>query len=146
MWLGVDSFETSGSLDGWTTGSMDRPFVQRSGTTPSGGTGPSSAADGTYYMYAETSGQYNKNFDLAKTFVGGAFVYGISFQYHMYGSTIGSAILESGAPGASGTNWTTIWSQSGDLGDQWNQALVFAQQSPTMLRFTCVTSPHDHHH
>ena len=129
---------------------MDASFTQRSGATPSSSTGPSGAADGTYYVYAETSGSAgnpNKNFDLAKTFGGGAFVYGISFQYHMYGATMGSAILESGAPGEAGTTWTTIWSQSGNLGDQWNQALVFAQQSPTMLRFSCVPSPpqHDDH-
>ena len=51
---------------------------------------------------------------------------------------MGSVILESGVPGAAGGNavWTPIWSKSGNLGDQWNQALVFAQQSPTMLRFT----------
>ena len=72
MWLGVDSFETSGSLDGWTTGSMDRPFVQRSGTTPSSGTGPQGAADGSYYLFAEISGQYGMTFDLQKTIVGGA--------------------------------------------------------------------------
>ena len=142
VWTGADSFETSGSLDGWTTGSMDRPFEQRSGSTPSSNTGPSGAADGTYYVFCETSGFYNMNFDLEKDFAninGGRVLSGISFQYHMYGADMGSVILESGVMGgAAAPIWTQIWSKSGDLGNQWNQALVFAQQSPTMLRFTCV--------
>ena len=128
---------------------MDASFTQKAGTTPSGGTGPSGAADGTYYMYAETSsaGNPNKNFDLAKSFSSPSKVLaGVTFQYHMYGATMGSVILESGVPAgeAGGTTWTTIWSKSGNLGDQWNQAVAFAPQSPTMLRFTYVA--HDHHH
>ena len=56
-------------------------------------------------MYAETSsqGNYNVNFDLVKTVPAGAGeeIYGISFQYHLFGTTLGTAVLESSADGKS---------------------------------------------
>ena len=50
-------------------------------------------------MYAETSGSgsYGKSFDLDRSFPAGQELYGVTFQYHMYGATMGSAILESSA-------------------------------------------------
>ena len=122
--------------DGWITGGMDQPFTRLSGATASSATGPSSAADGSFYVYAETSSPNNPsvNFDLEKTFPTGQELYGIAFQYHMYGATMGSAVLESSA---TGTSWASLWSQSGNIGTQWNQATVYAQGSgQTMLRFT----------
>ena len=130
-------------MDGWTTGNMGRSFTRHSGETPRKDTGPSGAAVGNYYMYAETSGattelsarNYNMNFDLQKTFPAGQELYGIAFQYHMYGATMGSAVLECSA---NGTSWASLWSQSGNLGDQWNQATVYAGSGQAMLRYTCV--------
>jgi hypothetical protein len=61
-------------------------------------------------------------------------VYGIKFQYHMYGSTIGSAYLASSADGAS---WTGLWSKAGDMGDQWLQAVAYAAgPGHNILRFS----------
>ena len=129
--MDTNSFETN--LHGWTTGGMDQPFTRLSGSTPSVNTGPSTAAKGSYYVYAETSGCYNMDFDLQKNFVGGQELYGMAFQYHMYGSTMGSAVLESSADGAS---WVSLWSKSGNMGNQWLQATVYAGSGQTMLRFT----------
>ena len=68
-------------------------------------------------------------------------LYGIAFQYHMYGATMGSAVLESSA---TGTSWASLWSKSGNMGDQWNQATVYALGSgQTMLRFTYTGSSWD---
>ena len=103
------------------------------GGTPSIGTGPSSAAVGTGYIHAETSGQYGKIFDLEKTFPAGSELYGVAFQYHMYGSTVGFAVLETSADG---TSWDWLWSKSGDLGNQWLQATVYAGSGQTMVRYT----------
>ena len=127
----TSSFETD--FDGWS----DSSFLRKSGTTPSYGTGPSAAADGTYYVYAETSGNSDTNFVLEKTLPAGEVLSGVAFQYHMYGSAMGSVVLESSADGSS---WATLWSKSGDLGDQWNQALVFAGNHQKMLRFTYTSA------
>ena len=75
-------------------------------------------------------------FYLQKAFPGGQELYGIAFQYHMYGATVGTAILECSVDG---TSWESLWSQSGNLGDQWLQALVYATGGQTMLRFTYVS-------
>ena len=79
----TSSFESD--FDGWTTGGMDRSFTRKVGSTPSSSTGPSSAADGSYYVYAHAYYNYNLDFDLEKTFPAGQELYGIAFQYHMYG-------------------------------------------------------------
>ena len=129
----TSGFETD--FDGWSTGGMDRSFDRRSGSTSISGTGPSSAAVGSDYVYAKAYGNYNKNFDLEKTFLAGQELYGIAFQYHMYGSRMGSAFLETSSDGSS---WVSLWSQSGNLGDQWNQATLYAGSGQTMLRYTCV--------
>ena len=84
-------------------------------------------------VHAETSGSNTfKIFDLEKSFPAGQELYGIGFQYHMYGSTIGLAVLETSA---NGTSWGPLWSKSGDLGDQWLQATVYAGSGQSMVRF-----------
>ena len=129
----TSSFEAD--FDRWTTGGMDRSFTRKVGNTPYSSTGPSSAADGSYYVYAFSANNYNLDFDLEKTFPAGQELYGIAFQYHMYGSSMGSAVLESSA---TGTSWASLWSKSGNIGNQWNQATVYALggSDQTMLRFT----------
>ena len=83
----------------------------------------------------EELGFYNQKFDLEKTFPTGSDLYGVAFQYHMFGDAIGSAVLETSADG---TSWTSIWSKSGNLGDQWLQATMYSDPGQTMLRFTYV--------
>ena len=122
-----NSFETD--FDGWATTS----FLRRSGTTPSSSTGPQGAAKGSYYVYAETSLNSNTNFELEKTLPAGEVLFGVTFQYHMYGSMMGSVVLETSATGSS---WSQIWSKSGNMGDEWKKAIVFAGNQQKMLRFT----------
>ena len=131
--VATSSFETN--LDGWT----DTSFLRKSGNTPSSNTGPSAAADGSFYVYAETSSPNDNGavFDLEKAFPAVQELYGVAFQYHMYGTSMGSAVLESSA---TGTSWDSLWTKSGNLGDQWNQATVYAGSGQTMLRYTCVTN------
>ena len=133
-----------GDFDGWSTHvTGDLPFLLGSGSTPSGGTGPSSAAAGTGYVYAETSAPNypNKNFDLEETLPTGQYLYGVAFQYHMYGDTVGTVNLETSADG---TSWVSLWAKSGNLGDQWRQATVYAGSGQTMLRYTCVFRGREH--
>ncbi|SNT36744.1 Por secretion system C-terminal sorting domain-containing protein [Ekhidna lutea] len=119
------------SNDGWTqiTGD-DGNWVRDANGTPSSNTGPSSAAQGSYYMFLEAStngstGQIGHNatailespcFDLS-----GESAATFSFQYHMYGSNIGSLTAQASTDGNS---WTNIWTLSGNQGNSWQTASI----------------------
>ena len=95
----TSSFETG--LDGWTTGGMDRPFVREPRTPGSSPQrGPRNAGSGEAYVYAETSqSNFNVDYDLLGSVPPGEEVYGITFQYYLFGTTRGSAVLETSADG-----------------------------------------------
>ncbi|MGH1438297.1 MAG: T9SS type A sorting domain-containing protein, partial [Lewinella sp.] len=136
--------------DGWTqvTGD-DGNWVRRSGSTPSSGTGPSAAAEGSNYLFLEAStngstGQIGANatailespcYDLSNesqaTF---------TFENHMYGTSVGSLALE---VSTDGTSWSNLWSLSGNQGNQWNAVSVnlnsYTGQSEVRLRFVGTT-------
>ena len=116
---------------------MDADFLRVSGSTPTSMTGPSAAAVGAFYVFAETSAPttQNSDFDLQKSFPVGQDLCGITFQYHMYGADMGSVVLESSM---NAQNWFNLWSKSGDQGDQWRQATVYASSGQNMLRYTYV--------
>ncbi|MTI30693.1 S8 family serine peptidase [Xanthovirga aplysinae] len=114
------------SNDGWTQVSGDDGnWVRDANGTPSSGTGPSSAAEGSYYMFLEASsngstGEIGANatailesncFDLS-----GETTATFSFKYHMYGTAIGSLTIQATSDG---TNWTDLWTLSGNQGNSW---------------------------
>lgn len=123
-----ESFESGNGTWTQATGD-DGDWVNDAGGTPSGTTGPSSAANGSFYMFLEAStngsvGQIGSNatailespcLDLSG--VNATF----NFSYHMYGSAMGTLRLEASTDG---TNWTQIWSLSGDQGNSWSTANV----------------------
>lgn len=103
----------------------DLDWTRRSGSTPSSSTGPSSASQGSWYMYVESSSPnypskttriespcYDLSGESAATF---------SFKYHMYGATMGTLSLQAST---NGTTWSTIWTQSGNKGNSWLSASV----------------------
>lgn len=119
------------SNDGWAQISGDDgDWVRTSGSTPSSGTGPTSAGEGSNYLFLEAStngstGQIGSNgtailesdcFDLA-----GKSSATFSFQNHMYGTAVGSITVQGSTDG---TSWTNLWSDSGDKGNQWNSISV----------------------
>ena len=117
------SFENT--LDGWTNASGDDfDWLNDSSGTPSGGTGPSSASEGTYYMYTEASSPrtqgekayLEKEFDFSSEINAE-----IDFDYHMYsssgGSTMGTLNLLVSTDG--GSNFTNLHSISGNQGNSW---------------------------
>jgi len=98
-------------------------WVRTMGSTFTPNTGPSSAFDGNWYAYVESSfllpgvsvwmdagcvdlTSWNNPY--------------FSFAYHMYGATIGSLEVKISIDG--GNSWTTEWSKSGDQGNNWNEA------------------------
>jgi hypothetical protein len=142
-----ESFESS---DAWTqvTGD-DGNWTRDSSGTPSSGTGPSSGSNGSYYMFLEASsnnsaGQIGANatailqspcFNLS-TVSSATF----SFNNHMFGTNVGSLKLEAST---NGTTWTNLWSDSGNKGNQWNDASVnlnsYIGESKVRLRFVGTT-------
>ncbi len=115
--------------------------------TPSNNTGPSSAIEGSYYIYVEASGNGtgypNKRAIITSPCIdlSGATQANVSFKYHMFGATdMGSIALE--ASSDDGTTWTTIWSETGNQGDSWQTAninLASYVGAGVQLRFNRLT-------
>ncbi len=149
---GISSFPyTQGfenTLGAWTQSSADDiDWTVSSGETPSNGTGPSSASQGSYYIYVEASGNNvgfpNKQavlnspcYDLS-----GLSKATFSFNYHMYGdNNMGSIALE--ISNDNGATWTSMWSETGTKQNSWLTASLdlsaYAGQS-IKLRFNRIT-------
>ncbi|MBL85353.1 MAG: hypothetical protein CMO82_01700 [Winogradskyella sp.] len=136
-----EGFESS--LGAWSQSSDDdMDWTRDSAGTPSSSTGPSSAVEGTYYVYTEASSPNYPSkeailegpcFDLS-----GLTNPAMTFQYHMYGSAMGTLRLQAKVNGSS--TWTTIWSLSGNQGNSWQEAEVsLASYSTVQLRFQNTT-------
>ena len=139
-----ESFENTLGLWSQDTGD-DFDWTIRSGGTPSTGTGPSSANDGTYYIYMESS---SPNYSSKRAILNGPCFdltnetsATVSFKYHMKGaSTMGSLALEASTD--NGVSWTSIWSQSGNQGSTWLDASIDMATylgGTVMLRFNGIT-------
>ena len=91
-------------------------WIRNSGGTFSGSTGPSSGSVGSYYIHVETSSAFS-NTDGDTDSIDAVCTDGtMTFDYHQYGTDQGTLYLE----GWDGSTWTTIWSSTGDQGNQWN--------------------------
>ncbi len=143
-----ESFESG---TGWSQASGDDgDWVNDASGTPSSTTGPSAGADGSFYMFLEAStngstGQIGANatailespcFDLS-----GESQATFAFQNHMYGTSVGSLTLQVSTN--EGSSWSSIWSLSGNQGNQWNEESVslnsYVGQSSVQLRFVGTT-------
>ncbi len=124
----------------------DFDWTVKSGSTPSSNTGPSSAAEGSYYVYMESS---SPNYSTKRAILtspcfdfSGLTTATVTFKYHMYGdsSKMGSLALEVSAD--NGATWTSVWSKSGNQGNAWYTATVnldaYADKTIS-LRFNGVT-------
>ncbi len=121
-----ESFESDFGV--WTNVTSDIDWTRNSGGTPSSATGPSNAQDGSFYIYTEASsnvsppGNPNMTAILESPCIDLSISNpAITFGYHMYGSSMGSLEL---LVSTDAFNYTSIWSISGNLGDEWNQNTV----------------------
>lgn len=119
------------SGEGWTqvTGD-DGNWLRDSNGTPSNNTGPSSATEGSFYMFLEASnnnstGQIGSNatailespcFDLS-----GAASANFTFSNHMFGANVGTLTAQ---VSTDNSTWTNVWTDSGNQGNQWNDVTV----------------------
>ena len=130
-----ESFETGLGL--WTQSNSDNfDWTRKSGSTSTRRTGPSSASNGTYYMYTESNGVSSGStaqlespcIDLT-----GAISPELAFMYHMYGSQMGALNLEASTD--NGATWSSLWSQNGDQGNAWiNQVVSLSAYNGTYVR------------
>ncbi len=130
-------------------GGDDFDWSRHSGTTSSGGTGPSGAHGGSYYIYTEAS---SPNYpSKTATIYGPCFNFSsledpeIEFWYHMFGANIGTIYLE--ASNDNCQTWSTRWSRTGQQHtsetDPWDYAVVdlsaYEGDSQVQLRWRGVT-------
>ncbi|WP_130733318.1 M4 family metallopeptidase [Flavobacterium sp. J27] len=121
----AEGFENT--LGAWTQDSGDDfDWIVDANGTPSSSTGPSSAAQGTYYVYVEAS---SPNYSNKKTILNSpcfnlssASSATFTFKYHMYGATgMGGLTLQAST---NGSTWTDLWTKSGNQGNSWLSASV----------------------
>ena len=120
----TDGFEYS-----WINASGDDlNWIKNSGSTNTNSTGPSAACEGDCYFYVETSTStigypyktaylLSPHYDLLTQNSAN-----LTFKYHMYGSTMGTLILQGSING--GLSWSDLWTLSGDQGDNWSSMSV----------------------
>ncbi len=118
-----ESFESNLGL--WTQSNGDNiDWTRDNNGTPSDGTGPSNATDGSFYMYVEASGNgtgfpdkqallNSPCFDLTNESTAT-----FNFDYHMFGAPdFGTIDLQVSTN--NGISWITIWTLSGNQGNSW---------------------------
>ena len=147
--ISISSYPYSEDCDGspvdWDNATGDDfEWALRSGSTPSRNTGPSGdhTSGSGFYLYTEASSPNYPNktalmegpcFELDSA--SGA---ELTFWYHMFGE-IGTLSVE---VSEDCTNWTTVWSRSGNQGNLWLEAIVDLSAyvgSTISIRFRGVT-------
>ena len=105
----------SNSLGNWSDSVWnDANFTIQTGGTPSSGTGPTGAAWGSYYIFAETSNPNNPNKIFAIETTHFRQAQSLSFDYHMHGGNMGTLTVEI----LNGSTWTTAYTL------QWQQQIT----------------------
>ena len=139
-----ESFE-SGLGDTEQQSGDDLDWTRNSSTTPSSNTGPTAASDGSYYMFIESSSPNNPdkvaNLLLPAFNFSGVSSSALDFEYHMFGSSMGTLNIQVSTN--DGANWNTEWTKSGDQGNNWLSASVdlssYINQSNVKIRFNAIT-------
>ncbi|MEM6722015.1 MAG: immunoglobulin-like domain-containing protein [Bacteroidota bacterium] len=142
----AESYENT--LGDWTQSAQDDIdwTIDRAGT-PSNGTGPSSAVEGSFYIFVEASGNGTGYPNKQAVIVSPCYdlttetTASFSFSYHMFGSNdMGTISLDISKN--DGLSWTTLWTESGNKGNQWNTVnldLADYIGGSVQLRFNRVT-------
>lgn len=102
-------------------------WTRQSGATPTANTGPNAAYHGSHYWYTKASGGNAPNKSaMLKTMhclrLNQLNNPVFEFYYHMYGNQMGSLSVQVSTDNE--VTWTTIWTISGNQGNQWQKATV----------------------
>lgn len=109
------------------TGIDNFNWTRQSGATPTAQTGPNAAYHGTHYWYTKASGSNSPSkvaiLENSKCLTLNAMSNPVfEFYYHMYGNQTGSLAVEISLDNE--LNWTTVWTLSGNQGNQWTKAVI----------------------
>ena len=129
----------------WTQETNDDfDWTVDAGGTPSGGTGPSDDfTGGGNYIYTEASVP-RANGDVATIYSEIIDISGLSnpelrFLNHMYGSAIGTLTVDLW-DASTGTNLGTVFTHTGDRGNQWNEELIMLSTTATLVQFSITAT------
>lgn len=140
----LESFEAGGIGLFCQNSSDDTDFTNWTGSTPTTGSGPTFASEGSRYLYIEASNPNNP----AKTAILGSpcldLASGISssqlkFDYHMLGSGMGTLEIEVSTDGGQTYDPTPIWSKTGNQGLLWyTDSVDFSSYQTNQVSFRFV--------
>ncbi len=108
----LPAYESFESTFNWVN-TGDKDWLSRTGSTSSSATGPAQAIDGSKYLYFETSSGFAFNQGDEAVLVSPIFNPAgqrVSFDYHMFGSDIGSLHVDIQTE----SGWSNIWSVFGE--------------------------------
>ncbi|MGB1518065.1 MAG: hypothetical protein ACPG8K_03070, partial [Crocinitomicaceae bacterium] len=123
---------TSGTGD-FVNGAGGQAWSFGSTTTPSNSTGPqgSDASGGSGFYFTEASGNTNTLHRMeAEIDISGLAMPELNFDHHMYGSNMGTLSIE--------INGLTVWSQTGDQGNVWNNTSIDLSNFPGLIQVAIV--------
>eukprot|EP00933_Yihiella_yeosuensis_P024897 TRINITY_DN1929_c0_g2_i1.p1 TRINITY_DN1929_c0_g2~~TRINITY_DN1929_c0_g2_i1.p1 ORF type:complete len:576 (-),score=98.23 TRINITY_DN1929_c0_g2_i1:131-1858(-) len=118
---------------GWRTAANSKAWTRLDRKTPSYGTGPSSAAEGKWYVYTEASHNFKREFGLeSANFPALTSPVQMQFKYNMYGSNMGSLNVM-----VKKQSWlpTPIFRKSGNQGRAWKVQTVTIPEGATAIMF-----------
>lgn len=118
-------------------------WVRRNGSTPNANTGPDAAQHGSFYAFINSSHPNRTAVLQTQNCLNLSAVSNpvLEFYYHMYGAQMGELNVEISTN--NGVSWTTVWTLSGNQGNQWRKATVDLQpykNATTRIRFRGVTA------
>ncbi len=144
-----ESFNTD--LGIWVQSTSDHiDWVRHTSGTPSSGTGPSGAQEGTHYLYIEDTDDGGSGTDEAvieaEFNLSAVSLAELSFYYHMYGSTTNALHVDISSNG--GQSWNnSVWSKSGQQhtsnSNAWTKAsidLTSYKNISTKIRIRAIAS------
>ncbi len=122
-----EGFESG--IGSWTQSTSDDiNWTRTSSATPSSGTGPSNASQGSNYLFVEASTQGTGYPNAQAVLVSPCFNLtsitngNFTFKYHMFGDAdMGTFSVD---VTTNGTSWTSLWSQTGNKGNNWLDASI----------------------
>ena len=121
----VMDFETQ-AWEKEQTCNIRNAWIRTRFATPDANTGPTGASQGALYAFVESSDLGPDNFNNRAVIGSPCLVIPngettqISFDYHMFGSNMGSLALTVN----NGSGWTSLWSRTGAQGSNWNSTVV----------------------
>lgn len=115
-----ETFESQQITNWYHPSNSDGAWSINSGNTPTNNTGPNSANQGNFYLYAEANGFEFKWYRLQTECLDMSNVPDPVYKmyYHMFGQNMGNLVLRLSLDG--GTTFIPIWSVAGDMGNNWN--------------------------